>query len=811
MNTIKIYLDESGSVADLRKDFPLYQYQFQNILLNIFVPTSLLAPNFTVQSEGKQTLSEYVAGTAVKIGMSYLTRSGDIKVAQSHYMRFLKTLTYQGVEYALFERKLPKEFTYYAGQDGNSPVLVVNVLNIDTESTPAKVLSILTSQRCNLEVLPSSNLDNDEPIEASELDIINARLNEIDEILPEKQDKEDLSINMTSDGDNPTWQDSQTVVGAINNNTAQTQLNKENISQNTSDIATAQGDIAYLYAHLSQPEEYIGQMTGTVLPTDAQLNTFVEQTVEREPKNADVIFFILTSLTETDKNYKYIYSVDGWNYYEIPAMQPAENGVLGLVDGTYNVGSANDTIVSIIGGEIKAIYVKDSSNTLRNIREYLNTNSTNVSNIINGTTSVGVALKAIADSLGNDIVQTYLTQSAGATKQYVRDYALPRDFNDVFYISSTGYSKNIPEGASPQFSVTTSTVGDYTLFSISKTTDASFELSRKNSCNNSIYVASDRDCIVQFRLTTEAQQVGFGWQTLGVELSNPVSLTSNTITRIDILSVFSSLNEQVLKLSPTDLLRQTFEVVTQESTTTVFDVYSNAIYPSIFTLNTTSMVIYHTVGKLGEEPVFELSPSGDITASGISLIGSATAQLYNNVECKVKITIPSSTVGYNDYFINNLDLPITSITLGGLNVRFATPYNFLSGQPTFKDLQQVNHYSDINGTIYELKCFIQIDNNNITFVVDEDNLKHLLVTEERHTIATTDWTALSDSEPFTYSATITATHTIGTNTEVGIINDQPVLFANYGFVVGAISGQSVTIYATELPTASVTLVITFMG
>ena len=38
MNTIKIFLAESGRIADLRKDFPLYQGQYQNKLLNVFVP-----------------------------------------------------------------------------------------------------------------------------------------------------------------------------------------------------------------------------------------------------------------------------------------------------------------------------------------------------------------------------------------------------------------------------------------------------------------------------------------------------------------------------------------------------------------------------------------------------------------------------------------------------------------------------------------------------------------------------------------------------------------------------------------------------
>ena len=309
MNTIRVYLAESGRVADLKKDFPLYQGQFQNKLLNIYVPTSILAPEFKTLNQG-QTISEYVAGTAVKIGMTYLARNGEIKVSKNYYMRYLKTLTYQNVEYAMFERKLPQEFTLYAGQGSNAPVLIINVVNVKTDVDPVEILSIITSQTCSLDVMASSSLDNDDPIEPSELETINARLNAIDQVLPTKQDKTDEGLNT----------ENKTVVGAINELKEDVDINTANIAQNTEDIAQNKSDIDYLKRHLSQPEEYIGQMTGATLPTNQQLNDFVMEKAGREPKNADVIIFILQIPNATDKNYKYIYSVDGWNGYEIPPM-----------------------------------------------------------------------------------------------------------------------------------------------------------------------------------------------------------------------------------------------------------------------------------------------------------------------------------------------------------------------------------------------------------------------------------------------------------------------------------------------------------
>ena len=165
MNTIKIYLAESGRIADLKKDFPLYQYQYQNKLLNVFVPTSITAPQFSSATDGTTT-ADYVASTSLKIGMSYTARDGSVKTSKTYYMRYLKTLTYQNVEYALYERKLPKEFTLYAGQGLNAPILTMNVVNIqqDTGSGTPLILSITASQACSLDVMASTDLDNDEAI-----------------------------------------------------------------------------------------------------------------------------------------------------------------------------------------------------------------------------------------------------------------------------------------------------------------------------------------------------------------------------------------------------------------------------------------------------------------------------------------------------------------------------------------------------------------------------------------------------------------------------------------------------------------------
>ena len=86
-------------------------------------------------------------------------------------------------------------------------------------------------------------------------------------------------------------------------------------------------------------------------------------------------------------------------------------------------------------------------------------------------------------------------------------------------------------------------------------------------------------------------------------------------------------------------------------------------------------------------------------------------------------------------------------------------------------------------------------------------------TTESVTIADTDWSALSSSDPYTYSATKTLTATIGANSTVELINDAAVDFATYGFAIGAVdtANNTVTFYSIGAPSASKTLKVNIKG
>lgn len=82
---------------------------------------------------------------------------------------------------------------------------------------------------------------------------------------------------------------------------------------------------------------------------------------------------------------------------------------------------------------------------------------------------------------------------------------------------------------------------------------------------------------------------------------------------------------------------------------------------------------------------------------------------------------------------------------------------------------------------------------------------------ENHTIVASAWTALSGSAPYTYSATVTVSAEISETSIIELYNNNAVLFAKYGFAIGAVSGQTVTVYSIGQPTESVALTIQIGG
>lgn len=199
MNEIKIYLKTSGRIAELYKDFDLYEGCYRNSQMSVYVPKSLLYEN-----------EDGTFANLVKTGAILTAPNGKKLTTKSYYLDYVKTETVGGIAYAVYTITTPKEFCVYAG----TQTVVVNVESIDnTDKDNQKVISVTTTQTANLIVLESAYLGQDEPIEPTELDKIKATLTEIEGDITGLQSKvsdisdkvstlSDVTTELMSDVDN---------------------------------------------------------------------------------------------------------------------------------------------------------------------------------------------------------------------------------------------------------------------------------------------------------------------------------------------------------------------------------------------------------------------------------------------------------------------------------------------------------------------------------------------------------------------------------------------------------------------------------
>ena len=194
-------------------------------------------------------------------------------------------------------------------------------------------------------------------------------------------------------------------------------------------------------------------------------------------------------------------------------------------------------------------------------------------------------------------------------------------------------------------------------------------------------------------------------------------------------------------------------------------------------------------------------------------VGSFTANQSNNTSINIKVPTTASDVGAlpdtTDYLksatVSNNELIITK--------QDDTSITFQGGEN--KANVDASNISTDNVTSWQQKLITSaIAGNGISIVnghIDVDVDVETKPVDETYTIASEMWRALSGNDPYKFMASVTAEYTIGTKTEVGTINDQPALFANYGFVVGSVSNQTVIIFAVSKPADDVNLSVRFRG
>ena len=547
MDTLKLFLKIpvdsnhylSGTFANVVKDFPIYVGSYNTIEVKVYVPKALM-----------NTDDGY--SNAVNMAGKFTLANGAELVTNAYWFSQKPDETVNNKLYAVFSRTMPQKLTEYAGMQ-------LFIINLET-LYHGDFDHITTTQEVNLLVQRSAYITTDEDLEPSQLDQVNARLTVVEEDINELQpDVANLKERMTTA--------------------------EENISSNTSRIQTLENTF-------TTGENYIGTYTNSLNPFDvsghvaisSELTAYVKSIKGNDYnlQNGDTVIYIQTISGATDRNYKMIYGLSGWTGYEIPAIEVASNGSLGLVKGTYGVDDGT-TLVSINNGKIETIYVKTG-----NVYITLEDIASNVDAVTNYSK---VALRSISDNLGNNIVDTYLTKTLGATKQFVRDYALPREFNDVYYYTSDGLVKTAPSG-NIQFTQSVTHIGDTQIFDLSLMTNATFELSKNNGYVSTIWFNLDKSQTIQFRLTTYAKKSEDStWTMLYADLSQPINVTANELSKIDFSHSFTLLDSNVLVMTEGDLLRQKLEIVTESNETMTVNILSGDVVQSTFNLVITGVKV----------------------------------------------------------------------------------------------------------------------------------------------------------------------------------------------------------------------------
>lgn len=589
--------------------------------------------------------------------------------------------------------------------------------------------SVITSFECSFEVQKGVISAEDKELLPLSEQILSAIANlngDIADINNKKQDKTDIGIT-TND-----WQDSQQVVGAINNNTEKNTINSSNIDINTNAIAKNTQDIEDIKQQIGTGENYIGQMGGETLPTEQQLNNFVRLNTSpsRVPQGGDVIIFILLLEDTTDEIYKYTYNGKVWNSYLIPNVEEAKNGSLGIIEGTYGIGDTNDTLVDIAGGKILNIYVKRNGE-YRNIVEFLGTNENSISKIINGTTQVGNALKAVQDALGNVIDTTYLTKTNGLTKKEMYDYALPRTFNDPYYYTKDGFGKTPPtqETGFQGLSIIESKDTLTSLISPTINDVGSFELSNRNSFHYNVWVnpmsdiAESYNVTLKFYLYVWKVANGGSKKSLAVVESSPIQMITGQFYNVEFNSLMNQIGDsEIVTVTESDDIQ--FELWGTwikgdigEFKALNLDFYSNDVYPMVANLNIQSAIFKIQDGLIGELPTAVLELEKTQSAGNIGFV--VNSELLNN----------TLTEFYGNFTLSEGVSDTDTVTLTdktGEEFKIITPYNFgTTTLPTIKDFNQAMLRTDATTNITSIRFegFVVRGENGANYIyLDIDNL-----------------------------------------------------------------------------------------
>ena len=308
MNVLKIILKEDGGIEQFAPDFKIMRGSYRNVLLNITVPHSLLLdPVYDLDDETGQT------GNNVKVGALIHTATGHNLQTQIYQFQKVKDYILNGMNYRLYQRRMPKEFTMWETvnlqEGGTSGVveLVINIINWIKDGENHKIEEVSASPIFELSIYPSAFLENEQIVEPTDFDALHSQVQDHANEIAQKVDKEEGKALSTNNYDNDEKQK------VADNTTARHSHNNKAILDYTQE--------SFLTTHKTKLEDNVYIKSETDILLSNKLNTSLKGTNN--------------GLAELDENGK------------VPLSQ-INDSILGQVEykGTWNAASNTPTLPS---------------------------------------------------------------------------------------------------------------------------------------------------------------------------------------------------------------------------------------------------------------------------------------------------------------------------------------------------------------------------------------------------------------------------------------------------------------------------------
>ena len=582
--------------------------------------------------------------------------------------------------------------------------------NVDGEKTPYALFYNATSQVDDNTTLTGSNLvyeritGTDNSITQREMFIGYTSSNDFGVWLRTIVMSANGTVTSKTDWERSNWNELtllianlQTQINAVNgkidtiNSTLENNANEladheTRITKNTQDIEALQESVI-------TGIEFIGTLTGSELPTNDELSTFVQATKGRQPRNGDMVIFIQEIPNETDKNYRYFYSANTWDYYEIPPMEKAKNGTAGIISGTYGVKDYS-LLVDIVDGEIVQLYIKGADGSYKALTDYTNSIASiqeQITNIINGSQSVGNALKlnskiesqlsvfsatqANNDRLGRDIPNTYPDKNSVYTKTESDNRFLSRAFGILWYLSNQGLLPAPPTEPATgiQFEQSFANAGTENLFAtIDHTMLGSLQLNSGNGYELLPTLAFSRavECSVRAEIQVK-KSADENYTTIGIVSTNAQQFSGGEnyppVTIQGLKGNFSliAVGESV-DLVAGDNLRINIYLTFENSTAVNVRLYSSESIKSSFNLATGSITVIESTGGMKVVEVGENAWTKIADNEYQAVIGQATHQVAPSENLLVFARVEMTVGQYQ-----NVEL-VTQTNAGGDITLFAS-------------------------------------------------------------------------------------------------------------------------------------------